>query len=69
MPFVPGSISEPQLQPDGSTVATTSTWTYDDDGRLIGEIVFDTGTTATPQGLATAFTLTGDYNLDEGILR
>jgi hypothetical protein len=60
------SATETQLQPDGSTVATTSPWIYDDDGRLIGEMVIDTGTTATPQGLATAFTLTGDYNLDDG---
>jgi uncharacterized delta-60 repeat protein len=60
------SATETQLQPDGSTVATISNWTYDADGRLIGEIVIDAGTAATPQGLATSFTLPGDYNLDDG---
>jgi hypothetical protein len=58
------SSAETQLQPDGSIVATTSNWTYDATQRLTGETVSDTGTTATPQGLATAFTLPGDYNLD-----
>ncbi len=34
-----GTSAESQLQPDGSTVTTDTTWTYDADGRLVGEAV------------------------------
>jgi len=31
------SASETQLQPDGSTITSTTNWTYDDLQRLTGE--------------------------------